>query len=161
MSDIPSKRRSKRPSSGTGQSVPTAALDTLLSSDGSGNPIRRALWLDTLDRRLHPLLPPALAAHARLANVDGGKLIYLVDSPIWHARLRLAAHDLIDAARSIGLDVSTVAIRVATQPWDPSTRAMAAAKPDRNAAGLSAVAGQALRDALELLRPKETDGRDT
>jgi len=88
-------------------------------SGTSADPIRRALWLDALDQRLRPCLPPSLAAHARLANVTGAqattgagmagvklaglKLVFLVDSPVWHARLRLATPELLDAARSIGL----------------------------------------------------------
>src|SRR3546814_8422703 len=86
-SDLDSRSRSSPP-------VPRAALDALLGDAASGNPIRRAMWLDELDRRLSPLLPPSLAAHARLANVDGDRLVYLVDSPVWHARLRLASNEL-------------------------------------------------------------------
>src|SRR3546814_15013415 len=90
--------------------VPRAALDARLGDAASGNPTRRAMWLDELDRRLSPLLPPSLAAHARLANVDGDRLLYLVDSPVWHARLRLASNELIDAARPLGLDVTLFVI---------------------------------------------------
>src|SRR3546814_1965847 len=85
--------------------VPRAALVALLGDAASGNPIRRAMWLDELDRRLSPLLPPSLPAHARLANVDGDSLVYLVDSPVWLASLRLASNALLDAARPPGLDV--------------------------------------------------------
>ncbi len=78
------------------------------------------MWLDALDRRLVPLLPPALAPHARLANVDRNRLVFLVDSPIWHARLRLSADVLLDAARSIGLDVSDIVVRTSTRPLRPA-----------------------------------------
>src|SRR3546814_8275957 len=60
-------------------------------------------------------LPPPLAAHARLANVDGDMLVYLVDSPVCHARLRLASNELIDAARSLGLDVTRFVVRTTRQ----------------------------------------------
>jgi hypothetical protein len=91
-------------------SAPIAALDALLDGPG-GDPIRRALWLDALDRQLRPCLPPALAAHARLGNVHDGRLVYLVDAPAWHARLRLAGPGLLDAARSIGLEVSSLVVK--------------------------------------------------
>ncbi|MEP6634086.1 MAG: DUF721 domain-containing protein [Luteimonas sp.] len=97
---------------------PQAALDALLAN-AAGDPIRRAVWLDALDVRLRPLLPPSLAAHARLANVDGAKLVFVVDSPVWHARLRLAASDLLDAARSIGLEVSDLVVKTTMQPMQP------------------------------------------
>ena len=63
------------------------ALEALLSGS-SADPVRRALGLDALDRQLRPLLPQALAPHVRLANVAGGRLVMLVDSPVWHAGLR-------------------------------------------------------------------------
>src|SRR3546814_17083936 len=86
--------------------VPRAALDALLGDAASGNPIRRAMSLDELDRRLSPLLPPSLAAHARLANVDGDRLLYLVDSPVCHARLRHASYALLAPPPSPGTHVT-------------------------------------------------------
>src|SRR5690606_40032448 len=87
------------------------ALDALLA-DGAGDPVRRAMWLDTLDRRLHSLLPPTLAAHARLGNVNGSMLVYLFDSPVWHARLRLVGPEILVAARSIALAFIEIADKV-------------------------------------------------
>src|SRR3546814_3077881 len=100
------------------------------------------MWLDELDRRLSPFLPPSLAAHARLANVDGDRLVYLVDSPVWHARLRLASNELIDAARSLGLDVTRFVVR--------TTRQMPGAQAQREPASVpvSDTARNAVRDAL-------------
>ncbi|MGH8818667.1 MAG: DciA family protein [Achromobacter pestifer] len=137
MSD--SRSRSSSP-------VPRAALDALLGDAVGANPIRRAMWLDELDRRLIPFLPPSLAAHARLANIDGDRLVYLVDSPVWHARLRLASNELIDAARSLGLDVSRFVVR--------TTRQMpgAQAPPEPATMPVSATARAAVRDALASLR---------
>ena len=143
MSDLPSNRfrASRRTAGGEPiSSTPTQALDALLAGS-SGDPIRRALWLDELDRRLHALLPPELAAHARLANVDGKRLVYLVDSPVWHARLRLASGGLIEAARSIGLDVAEVVARTASRPLRPTATATRPA----HTAGTSDVAGDHLR----------------
>lgn len=106
-----------RPSSPPTQrpSRPQVALDALLGGE-AGDPIRRALWLEALDLQLRPCLPVGLAAHARLANIDRGRLVYLVDAPVWHARLRLAATDVLDAARSIGLEVTDLVVKIASGP---------------------------------------------
>lgn len=146
MSDSRSKPFAGRPDkAGRSNADPQAALDALLADAADGNPVRRALWLDALDLRLRPCLPPALAAHARLANVAGGKLVFLVDSPVWHARLRLAADQLIDAARSIGLDARSVVVKTMLQPSMETG-------PSKPSTPPSAVAGEALRDAVALLR---------
>lgn len=131
--------------------APQAALDALLGDPAGSNPIRRAMWLDELDRRLSPLLPPPLAAHARLANVDGDRLVYLVDSPVWHARLRLAASELVDVARSFGLDVTRLVVRTTRQL--PGTNV----QPGPAAVPMSATARDALRDALASLRGPEDE----
>lgn len=96
-------------------SAPRPALEALLAG-ASGDPLRRALMLDALDLRLRPCLSPPLAAHARLANISGHKLVFLVDSPVWHAKLRLAEPELLHAARSLGLDVSALVVRTASAP---------------------------------------------
>lgn len=152
MSDVPSKRSSGsgRPAGGKERSsAPTPALEALLSGP-AGNPVQRALWLDGLDRQLHAALPRELAAHARLANVDGKRLVYLVDSPVWNARLRLASSGVLDAARSIGLEVTDLVVRTTARPaWRTTHPAMARTPAQR--AGTSAVAGEALRAALASL----------
>jgi hypothetical protein len=120
-------------------SAPVAALDALLEGAG-GDPLRRALWLDALDRELRPHLPSALATHARLGNVHDGRLVYLVDAPAWHARLRLAGPGLLDAARSVGLKVSSLVVKTShgalVAPSAPQPRR----KPDPVAARKAAVA---------------------
>jgi len=148
---------------GTGSSPgPKAALEALLSGTAA-DPIRRALWLDALDQRLRPCLPLPLAAHARLANVTGAKattgagmagvelvglkLVFLVDSPVWHARLRLATPELLEAARSIGLDATEVVVRTRTQVPGPGSATPRAPKP------MSAAAREALDAALSSLTP--------
>ena len=133
---------------------PRVALDALAADPNGHSPIRRAMWLDALDRALRPSLPVSLAAHARLANVDGARLVYLVDSPLWNASLRLAAPALLDAARSKGLDVRELRVRTTTQPLFPPARVETAIRP------LSASAPEGLRDALASLRIPEDDGSD-
>ena len=131
------------------------ALDALLSGTAA-DPVRHALGLDALDRQLRPLLPPALAPHVRLANVADGRLVMLVDSPVWHARLRLAAPDLLDAARSIGLEVREIAIKASREPLQLPARASSPAAPGRG--GRSAAADDAFRAALAALGDPATGG---
>lgn len=132
------------------------ALDALLSGTAR-DPVRHALALETLDRQLRPLLPPQLAAHVRLANVVEGRLVFLVDSPVWHARLRLAADELLDAARSIGLQVREVAIKASSQPLRPpaqtAPKAPATAAQHRQSAATEA----GLRAALAALASPSPD----
>lgn len=124
-----------------------AALDALYQAGREGDPLRRALWLEALDQRLRLQLPPSLAAHARLANVDGAKLVYLVDAPIWHARLRLAGPELLDAARSLGLTVSDFVVKTAKH-----SLATAVTGPQQAPVSISPAAAQALNAALASLR---------
>jgi hypothetical protein len=129
-----------------------AALDALLA-EAAGNPLRRALWLDTVDQLLRPCLPPLVAAHARLANVRGDRLVFVVDAPVWHAKVRLATRELVDAARSVGLDVAGLSVKTTLQPLRPLPPAARTAPP------MSAAGQSQLEAALALLRsdaPGET-----
>lgn len=128
-------------------SVPKPALDAVMA-DKSGNPLRRALWLDALDRQLRPQLPPPLRSRCRLANVDGEHLVFLVESPVWHAKLRLAEAQLLDAARSIGLKATRVTIKTASP-----TPTHSPALDNRNGPhAVSAATHKGLRDALACLQ---------
>ncbi|MES2858898.1 MAG: DUF721 domain-containing protein [Pseudomonadota bacterium] len=133
--------------------APRAALDALLA-EAAGNPLRRAMWLDTVDQLLRPCLPPGLAAHARLANVRGDKLVFVVDAPVWHARLRLALPALVDAARSVGLDVSGASVKTTLQPLRPLPPSAPPATP------MSAAAQSGLEAALALLRSDAPEGNN-
>lgn len=144
MSD--SKARSTRRTA-----APREALEALLS-EPAGDPIRRALWLDEVDRRLRPHLPPSLAPHARLANVDHGKLVFVVDAPVWQSRLRMSAPELIDVARSIGLTATDVVIKASKTPLAPPRPA------PRQPIPMSARAKLALQSALASL--PATDSSD-
>ena len=137
------------PGSRSGSSrPPREALDALFAGS-TADPLRRALWLDALDQRLRPHLPLSLAAHARFANVQGGKLVFVVDSPVWHARMRLASAELLDAARSIGLDCDEVVVRTATAPLRPESPAV------RRPRQMSPAAREALQAALDSLGDSE------
>ena len=150
MSSSDSKPRSRK----GGPSTPRAALDALLA-EPAGGPVRRAIWLDELDQRFRPLLPPSLAAHARLANYERGRLVFVVDAPVWRAKMRLAAPELLDAARSIGLDAAELIVKT-TKP------VIASPQSDRKAKPISATALQALQAALESLKePGSTGSSDS
>jgi hypothetical protein len=136
----------KKPRPATG---PRAALEALLAGSAGGT-LRRAQWLDAVNQLLRPSLPAGAAAHARLANVRGSKLIFVVDAPVWHAKLRLASPELLIAARSIGLEVDAVAIKLATHIAPP---VVATARPT----AMSATAQRGLAAALALLQSPATD----
>lgn len=132
-------------------SVPKQALDAVMA-DKAGNPLRRALWLDALDRQLRPHLPPALKSRCRLANVDGEHLVFLVDSPVWHAKVRLAENQLLDAARSIGLKVTKVTVKTATAPLHSPVQT-----DQRRSHAVSAATHKGLRDALACFQDEESN----
>ena len=121
--------------------------------------------------KLRGCLPQPLAAHARLANVDRGRLVFLVDAPVWHARLRLLTDRLCEEARALGLDVSTVVVKTARGPLpgtasaqgrlssSGSTTATGSGTADAPtpAFRLSAAAQEVLREAAALLDPAPQD----
>ena len=137
-------------------SAPQAALEALLA-EPAGDPIRRAMWLDGLDRQLRPLLPPTLAPHARLANFERGRLVFVVDAPVWRAKLRLMAPELLDAARSIGLEATELVVKATLSP-----PAGTASPPPatRKSKPISATAQKALQAALASLQQPDPSGSD-
>ncbi|UYC11438.1 DUF721 domain-containing protein [Xanthomonas sp. CFBP 8445] len=151
---------SKRKSGEGHTATPQPALDAALA-DKAGDPLRRALWLDALDRQLRPHLPPNLASRCRLANVHGEQLVFLVESPVWHARVRLAEADILAAARSLGLKATKVTVKTATAPaHSPMQQARSTPAP------VSAATHKGLREALASLQdvvsatPDATTGSD-
>jgi hypothetical protein len=133
--------------------VPIPALQAL--SETASDPVRRAFWLDALERRLRPCLPPGLADHCRLANVAKGKLVFLVDSPVWRAKLRLASPGLVDLAQSIGLAVTEATAKVGSLPSHPPSA------PRRGVLPMSASSREALQAALASLDDPDSAGPDT
>ena len=119
-------------------------------SDAATDPVRRALWLDALEQQLRPCLPPALSPHCRLGNVTGGKLVFIVDSPMWRTRLRLAAPELINLARSVGVAATEVVAKVSTAPMQSAEATGPLVKP------MSAASRQALQAALASLQEPGT-----
>ena len=135
--------------------VPLPAAEAALA-DETGATLRRALWLDALDQHLRPLLPPGSGSHCRLANVSGGQLVFVTDSPVWRARLRLSETRLLDAARSVGLNPTAVIVKTTTGPLHPPVAAKTTAPL------VSATARQAVGDALASLQESAPmDSSDT
>ncbi len=95
----------------------------------------------------------------RLANIDRGRLVYLVDAPVWHARMRLAAADILDAARSFGLEATDLVVKTASGPQ--AIRPQHAAIPTAvSVPPLSAAARDAIATALAL-RDDVPPGKDS
>ena len=124
-----------------GQAGLQPALDAVLR-EPAGDVLRRALWLEAVDRQLRPKLPVALAPHVRLANVTQGRLSLHADAAIWAHRSRWQVDDIVQAARSIGLQVDRVVVKVAPPAPLPSPT------PEKQA---SSASRGAIEDALRLL----------
>ncbi len=124
-------------------------------SDAATDPVRHALWLDAMEQLLRPCLPPALAPHCKLGNVTGGKLVFIVDSPVWHAKLRLAAPELIDLARSVGFAATEVVAKTTTAAFQRPPAAGLAVKP------MSEATRSALKAALASLDDPPSDDPDS
>ena len=92
-----------------------------------------------------------LRSACELANVRGDKLVFVVDAPVWHAKLRLATQALVDAARSVGLEVTGVSARTTTQPVRPLM-------PATTRTSMSAASQSGLEAALALLRSDAPEG---
>ncbi len=81
----------------------------------------RARALDVLDQRLRRLLTDALARETRLADVHGGRVVFLASSPAWASRLRLQQAALMAEARvALGDVVERFAVKVAPLPSVPA-----------------------------------------
>lgn len=96
----------------TPAALPPQALEALAGT-GLANLMERARWLDALDPLLRQSLPATLADQCRLANVDDKHLVFLVNGPVWKAKLRLHADALLDAAAAAGLKARTLVVKVA------------------------------------------------
>ena len=83
--------------------------------------------------------------------MDGARLVFVVDSPVWRARLRLAAAELLDAARSVGLECSQVVVKTTALPLWPDPPAPRPSLP------LSTATREALQAALASLQTPERD----
>ena len=135
---MPSRRSDTRPT-GPKPASECLALGTLAE---------HARALDVLDRRLRRLLPDAVARETRLADVRGGRVVFLASSPAWASRLRLHQAALVAEARvALGDVVERFAVKVAPMPSVPAENTKQ--KP------LSAAAAEHLRTAAKSLSDPE------
>jgi len=88
-----------------------------------------------------------------LANIENGKLVFVVDAPVWRSKLRLAAPELLDAARSFGLDAQELVVKTTLV----SAPAQARGKPPLP---MSPAARTALQSALASLEEPAEKSRD-
>jgi hypothetical protein len=104
--------------------------------------------LDVLDRRLRRLLPDSLARESKLADVRGGRVVFLASSPAWASRLRLHQAALLAEARAaLGDVVGRFTVKVA--PLSPVPAENTKQKP------LSAASAEHLRKAAKSLTDPE------
>jgi hypothetical protein len=135
---MPSRRSDTR-STGLRPAAECIALGTLADY---------ARALDVLDRRLRRLLPDELARETRLADVRGGRVVFLASSPAWASRLRLQQAALVAEARvALGDVVERFAVKVAPLPSVP------AEEPGHKP--LSAASAEHLRRAAKSLSDPE------
>jgi len=111
---------------------------------------RKAGALDALDRALRQTLPLPLRDEIRFANVRYGRLVFLATSPAWAARLRLMQTQILAAADAIGINASSIAVKVVPQPPAP-------AEPSRSKP-LSPAAAAHLRAAAASMTDPELKG---
>jgi len=78
----------------------------------------RARALAALDVRLRQALPPPLREQVRLADLRGGRLVFLAPTPATAARLRACREDLLAAAQVLGIRIREIAVKVARLPDD-------------------------------------------
>lgn len=81
---------------------------------------RHAAWLAALDQALRKTLPKAMQDQVRLAAIKGRRLVFLAPSPAWASRLRTLQQSIFTTARSLGLEVDAISVKMAT--WTPPER---------------------------------------
>lgn len=77
---------------------------------------RKTGKLKALDRALRQTLPLPLRDEVRFAQLRDARLVFLASSPAWASRLRLHQAHILVAARAIGVNASSVIVKVASLP---------------------------------------------
>lgn len=99
--------------------APRPVSDIVRTGDAAGL-ATRAGKLAELGARLSRVLPPALSAQVRFANLRNGKLVFVATSPAWATRLRYSQALLLEAARVLGVKADGVVVKVApAAPLEP------------------------------------------
>ncbi|MHC1480085.1 DciA family protein [Frateuria aurantia] len=89
----------------------------LLDCTGMAALSRHAAYLGSLDQALRKTLPKAMQSQVRLASIQGRRMIFLAPSPAWASRLRTLQQPLFSAARSLGLEVDSISVKMSH--WVP------------------------------------------
>lgn len=88
-------------------------INKLLLGSQYSRLVSQARALMALETRLQALLPEPLKAHCRLLAVRGDILVLAADSPVWAARLRFHAPQLVKQLnRTQTVTLHTIQIRV-------------------------------------------------
>ncbi|WP_133816829.1 DciA family protein [Tahibacter aquaticus] len=127
----PAKTPRRLPSSPklVGETSPVASL------------IQRARALEALDLRLRLTLPPTLRPHCCLADARAGRVVFLANSSIWAAKLRLHQTPILaEAQKALGQPFKVFAVKVAPLPSVPPEPARRKPLSSAAAAHLSAAA---------------------
>jgi hypothetical protein len=122
--------------------TPRPVSDIVRSGDAASLAVR-AGKLAELGARLSRVLPPALSAQIRFANLRNGKLVFFATSPAWATRLRYSQALLLEAARVLGVKADGLVVKVA--PAVPAEAERPSSEP------LSSTAAKHLALAAKLL----------
>lgn len=75
--------------------------------------VSQARYLQQLDEHCQALLPEPLQGHCRVLSLRDGTLVLAADSPVWAARLKFHASQLVKQLnRQQGVKLRTIRIRV-------------------------------------------------
>jgi hypothetical protein len=75
----------------------------------------RLTKIQTIDKKLHEYLDPAISKHCRVANIRKSTLVIAVDSPAWNNKLRFQLPDLLSYFRNNGF-INLANIDIIVQP---------------------------------------------
>ena len=114
-------------------------ISTLTGGSRYTQLLSRARELMTLDKMLHELIPTPLNEHCTALNVAGTTLILAADSPVWAARLRFHAPQLVKQLTS-DHTVDIRAVRIRVRPADrPAPAKKHQNRPKRSPLGAAAL----------------------
>jgi hypothetical protein len=95
-----------------------ASIGSILGDSQAARLMAGASALGKLDSMVRELLPPPLDEHCHVMSLRGDALVMAVDSPVWAARLRFLAPELVKQLAGIQtVKLRTVQVRV--RPVDP------------------------------------------
>ena len=86
--------------------------DVIANSGDLGTLVRQSQRLSGLERRLHAVLPPALAAASQVASLKSGILSVLADNPGVASKLRQLAPRLVSNLQNQGFQVTGIRVDV-------------------------------------------------